>query len=303
MTETLSLRRLGPADAAWLAPLARTIWLAHYPAIISLAQIEYMLEARYTSAVLDTALRDPDASWFGLFAGPQAAGFAALTRQTDHAWLDKLYVHPDRQRSGLGARLLAACEAQTHDWQLPALRLRVNRHNTQALAAYRQYGLRITGTDTLDIGHGFFMDDYLLEKTLRFCNPDNACIAARIRQLRSVAVLGLSPQPERPSHRVAAGLQALRLRILPVRPGLRQVLGEPVWPRLEDLPEIPDMLCIFRNAEALPAIVDTALRLGLPALWAQQGIHHEAAALRAVNAGAFVVTDRCLWRDALEVLT
>lgn len=135
-----------------------------------------------------------------------------------------------------------------------------------------------------------------------FTNPDSAAIRQMLGQVHTVAVVGLSPNETRPSFRVAQGLQSLGLRIIPVRPMTVEVLGETAYPDLESLPEVPDIVDVFRAAEHVPAIVESCIRLGVKRLWLQQGIVHEAAAQRAVEAGIAVVMDRCLWRDASALL-
>lgn len=136
-----------------------------------------------------------------------------------------------------------------------------------------------------------------------FNNPDTDTIRRMLQQIHTVAVLGLSSNESRPSFRVARGLQSLGYRIIPVRPALEAVLGEEAYPDLESLHEIPDIVDVFRAAEYIPAIVDECIRLGIKRIWLQQGIVHEEAALRAQQAGIFVVMDRCLWRDAQELLS
>lgn len=136
-----------------------------------------------------------------------------------------------------------------------------------------------------------------------FNNPDTDTIRRMLQQIHTVAVLGLSSNESRPSFRVALGLQSLGYRIIPVRPALEAVLGEEAYPDLESLHEIPDIVDVFRAAEYIPAIVDECIRLGIKRIWLQQGIVHEEAALRAQQAGIFVVMDRCLWRDAQELLS
>jgi len=118
-----------------------------------------------------------------------------------------------------------------------------------------------------------------------------------LRESHSVAVVGLSPNPARPSFNVAKALQGFGHRILPVRPLVESVLGEKAYPDLESLPEVPDLVDVFRAAEHVPAIVDSCIRLGIRKLWLQDGIVHEAAALRAQQAGITVVMDRCMLRD------
>ena len=111
---------------------------------------------------------------------------------------------------------------------------------------------------------------------------------------RTIAVIGLSDRPDRPSHYVSAYMQAQGYRILPVNPALREVLGERAYPSLSDLPERPDVVNVFRMPSFLPAIVDEMLELRLTSLWVQQGIVNREAAERAEAGGIRVVMDRCI---------
>lgn len=127
--------------------------------------------------------------------------------------------------------------------------------------------------------------------------------AADLRRIltaaRTIAVVGLSPKPDRPSHYVAAFLQAKGHRVIPVNPGHAggTILGEPVYASLSDIPaEITvDMVDIFRASEAVPGVVDEALAAlpGLRSIWMQLGVAHDEAAVKARAAGLDVVQDRC----------
>ena len=134
-----------------------------------------------------------------------------------------------------------------------------------------------------------------------FTNPDAEIIRQLLQQVRSVAVVGLSPNESRPSFRVARGLQNLGYRIIPVRPMVTEVLGETAYPDLESLPELPDIVDVFRAADYVPAIVESCIRLGIKRIWLQEGVVHEAAAQRAIEAGITVVMDRCMWRDCMQL--
>lgn len=136
---------------------------------------------------------------------------------------------------------------------------------------------------------------------MEFANPAPDEIRQLLNKVHSIAVVGLSPNPARPSFRVAQGLQSLGYHITPVRPLVNEVLGEKAYPDLESLPELPDIVDVFRAAEHIPAIVESCIRLGIRKLWLQQGIIHEAAALRAREAGITLVMDRCMWRDAVQL--
>ena len=133
---------------------------------------------------------------------------------------------------------------------------------------------------------------------MTFANPEPEQIRRLLQNTHSVAIVGLSPNPSRPSYRVASGLRDLGYRVIPVRPMIAEVLGEKAYPDLESLPCLPDIVDVFRAAEHVPAIVESCVKLGISNLWLQEGIVHEAAAQRAMEAGITVVMDRCLWRDA-----
>ena len=138
-------------------------------------------------------------------------------------------------------------------------------------------------------------------RAMNFVNPGPEQICQMLRSIRTIAVVGLSPDESRPSFRVARGLQGFCFRIIPVRPATDAVLGEKAYPDLESLPELPDIVDVFRSAEHAPAIVESCIRLGIKNLWLQEGIVHEAAAQRAVDAGINVVMDRCMWRDCTSL--
>ena len=137
---------------------------------------------------------------------------------------------------------------------------------------------------------------------MQFINPTPDEISRLLREVHSVAVVGLSPNPARPSFGVAQGLQGFGYRIMPVRPMVSEVLGEKAYPDLESLPEIPDIVDVFRASEHAPAIVESCIKLGIKKLWLQEGVINEAAAQRAKEAGITVVMNRCMWRDYMQLL-
>ncbi|MFZ5555595.1 MAG: CoA-binding protein [Pseudomonadota bacterium] len=132
---------------------------------------------------------------------------------------------------------------------------------------------------------------------LTFRNPSLEQRCALLKQVKTIAVVGLSPNPARPSHRIAARLQALGYRIVPVRPLVQEVLGEPAHARLADVPVRIDLVSVFRASAHLPAIAEDVLALGIAALWAQEGVWNEAAGLTLQAAGVTVVMDECISRD------
>jgi predicted CoA-binding protein len=117
---------------------------------------------------------------------------------------------------------------------------------------------------------------------------------AALAGVRTIAVVGLSPQPERPSHQVASYLQSAGFRIIPIRPGVAEILGERAYPSLTEYGQAVDVVDIFRPSEAVPAIVAEAIALGCKVIWLQEGVGHAAAADRARAAGLKVVENRCL---------
>jgi hypothetical protein len=113
-------------------------------------------------------------------------------------------------------------------------------------------------------------------------------------EARTIAVVGLSDNPAKPSHYVSAYMQRMGYKIYPVNPGIEQVLGERSYGSLSELPVKPDVVNVFRAPSQIPAIVDEMLRLGLKNLWVQLGIVNPEAAERAEEGGIRVVMDRCI---------
>lgn len=111
---------------------------------------------------------------------------------------------------------------------------------------------------------------------------------------RVIAVVGLSPDPARPSHRVARYLQAQGYRIIPVNPAAREILGEPCYPDLASIPHHVDMVDVFRRSDRVLPIAQQAIAIGTRSLWLQLGVVNDEAIRQAVAAGLAVVADRCL---------
>jgi predicted CoA-binding protein len=133
-----------------------------------------------------------------------------------------------------------------------------------------------------------------------FNNPPKQEIEALLRRMKVIAVLGLSDTPGKPSHHVASELQKFGYRIVPVNPTAQLILGERAWPDLESALKNAgpvDVVDVFRKPEAVAGIVDEAIRLGVPALWLQEGVLDPAAAQKARDAGIFVVMDRCMFKE------
>lgn len=135
-----------------------------------------------------------------------------------------------------------------------------------------------------------------------FANPPDSLLRSLFTDSRRIAVVGLSPQPSRPSYRVSRQMQAWGFQIVPVRPLVAEVLGQAAYGRLEDVPGQVDIVNVFRNASEVDAIVDSAIAIGAPAIWIQQGIVNEPAAQRAQAAGLTVVMDRCIMVEYARLL-
>lgn len=136
-----------------------------------------------------------------------------------------------------------------------------------------------------------------------FQNPDSRAIERLLRSARTIAVVGLSPNPARPSFGVARALQRFGYRVVPVNPGHEEILGERSVPSLDRVGDLLapgeriDIVDVFRRPEHVGAIVDECIRLRVPAVWLQEGVIDEAAAQRAQAAGIFTVMDRCIYRE------
>ncbi len=129
---------------------------------------------------------------------------------------------------------------------------------------------------------------------MSFQNPPEPEIRALLERVKTIAVVGLSPKADRPSHRIARRLQEWGYRVIPVRPAIAELLGERAYARLSDLPLKPDLVDVFRAADEIGPLVDECIALGIPAIWIQEGIVNEDAAARARAAGMRVVMDRCI---------
>lgn len=123
-----------------------------------------------------------------------------------------------------------------------------------------------------------------------------------LRTARTIAVVGLSDDPDKPSHEVAAFLQKHGYRIFPVNPNITEVLGVKSYPDLMAISEPVDIVDIFRRSDAVPPIVDQAIQVGAKVVWMQKGIVHPAAAEKAAGAGLQVVMDRCMMVELAKLI-
>jgi uncharacterized protein len=127
--------------------------------------------------------------------------------------------------------------------------------------------------------------------------PENDPIAEVLKRSKTIAVVGLSRNPLRPSHGVSAYMQTHGYRIIPVNPTIDECLGEKAYPNLLAVPETIDMVNIFRRPEYVEEVVDQAIQLKVPAIWMQEEVIHEKAAEKARKAGIYVLMDRCILKE------
>jgi predicted CoA-binding protein len=122
-------------------------------------------------------------------------------------------------------------------------------------------------------------------------------IGKLLKTARTIAVVGLSDSPLRPSYGVSAYMQSNGYHIIPVNPTIKGALGEKAVASLSEIKDKIDIVDVFRRSEFVPEVVDEAIRLKVPVIWMQEGVVHEAAAAKARAAGIFVVMDRCILKE------
>ena len=128
----------------------------------------------------------------------------------------------------------------------------------------------------------------------------DAVIDRILSEAKTVAVVGISDKPERPSHGVARYLQERGYRIIPVNPSLTSVLGEKAYKSLSDVPGKVDLVDVFRKSQEVPPIADEAIRIGARFFWMQEGVESEAARELLTRAGIPVVMDRCVKKELVK---
>lgn len=168
MATDYQIRPLRDQDVEPLCALAREIWLQHYPGIITVKQIEYMLGQRYAPEALRTQLRDGTTSWDLLESAGELCGFASCEPGSDarSMKLDKLYVHQVFRGQGFGAALVDHVANAARRENRATLYLQVNKYNHGSVEAYKRMGFVITKNLVVDIGQGFVMDDYVMSLAL-----------------------------------------------------------------------------------------------------------------------------------------
>lgn len=134
-----------------------------------------------------------------------------------------------------------------------------------------------------------------------FLNPDPNERRELLEKCKTIAVVGLSPKPDRPSYWVARNLQEFGYKIVPVRSAVKEIMGEEAYAKLEDIPFPVDIVNVFRAPDQVPDVVESCIRIKCPTIWLQEGVVNEAAALRAREAGLMVVMDRCIYKDHMDL--
>jgi predicted CoA-binding protein len=124
-----------------------------------------------------------------------------------------------------------------------------------------------------------------------------------LKEAKTIAVVGLSSNPMRPSFGVSRFLQRQGFRIIPVNPNETEVLGERAYPSVKDVPEPIDIVNIFRRPARVPEVVDDALQKGVSCIWMQEGVVNPEAAAEAEKAGMSVVMDKCILKELARLLS
>ena len=118
-----------------------------------------------------------------------------------------------------------------------------------------------------------------------------------LNEYRIVAIVGLSPDPSRPSHRVAKYLDRHGFRVIPVNPDAQEILGKRSYPDMSSVPEPIEIVDLFRRSEEVMPIVDEAIKIGAKVVWMQEGVINEEAASMARDAGLLVVMNKCMFKE------
>jgi predicted CoA-binding protein len=131
-------------------------------------------------------------------------------------------------------------------------------------------------------------------------NSESDRITQLLQSAKTIAVVGLTDTPMRPSYGVSHYMQSQGYRIIPVNPNIQEWMGEKAYPSLLDVPEKIDIVDVFRRSDAVPAVVEHAIQVKAPAIWMQEGVVHEEAAEKARQAGIFVVMDKCILKEHMK---
>jgi uncharacterized protein len=125
-------------------------------------------------------------------------------------------------------------------------------------------------------------------------------ITELLQRAKTIAVVGLTDTPTRPSYGVSHYMRSQGYRIIPVNPNIKQWEGEKAYPSLLDVPEKIDIVNVFRRPDAVPDVVEQAIQIKAPVIWMQEGVIHRDAAEKAMRAGIFVILDRCILKEHIK---
>ncbi len=134
------------------------------------------------------------------------------------------------------------------------------------------------------------------------CNPPSEKIIEILRECRNIAIIGISPKVSRDSNMVARYLMQQGYKIIPVNPGQMEILGQPCFKTLSDIPQRVDMVNIFLNPKRVPPVVDQAIEMGVHAIWMQLGVVHNESAQKARKAGVQVIMNKCVMAEHKRML-
>lgn len=163
----IAIKPLQTDDIDELIAVARRVWHAHYPGIITTEQIDYMLERGYNRELILDEITHQGITWLAITDGAEMIGFVSIGPSgSDTLKLHKLYLLPEYQGKGIGARALARLEEIALNAHVHKLVLNVNKHNPKAIRSYERAGWQITAEVVNDIGNGYVMDDFIMAKQI-----------------------------------------------------------------------------------------------------------------------------------------
>ncbi len=165
-TSTIEIKPITNPDVPAVSALAREIWQASYPEIITQEQIDFMLELRFGVERLYDDLECANKWLDQAFVDGRRIGFAFSELKGGNFVLDKLYIHPDVQRQGVGGKMIEHVAERARKQGYTQLSLAVNKRNTKAIGSYRKYGFETREEIVDDIGRGYVMNDYIMDKKL-----------------------------------------------------------------------------------------------------------------------------------------
>lgn len=163
MTEFSKINTPEEFDA--LAEFASGIWHEHFTKIIGEAQVEYMLKHFQSADAMQEQVRNNGYSYYRAYEDGEPCGYCAICPHEDYMYLSKFYMKADYRRRGIGKKMMDFIAGETKKARLPKIRLNVNKYNF-AIDVYKHLGFTITADEVNDIGNGFVMDDYVMEKNI-----------------------------------------------------------------------------------------------------------------------------------------